>query len=195
METRTLSLDEFKVLRAVVFAGALTDLDELWGLDADRAQPLVERLAADGLIEADELTIPTIDGVGALEDWYAGERASLAAEQRRALHERFRPLDAEIKRIAAAWQDCETRDDWEGRTAAVEDLQALDVQLAALVGDYSDTLPRLGEYRERLATALARVADGDLDYLVGVSCDSYHTVWFQLHEDVLRILDEERDPE
>lgn len=26
------------------------------------------------------------------------------------------------------------------------------------------------------------------DYVGGVRCDSYHTVWFELHEDLLRIL-------
>jgi hypothetical protein len=43
---------------------------------------------------------------------------------------------------------------------------------------------RFQRYQARLAGALARARAGELDY-VSDNLESYHTVWFQLHEDLL----------
>jgi hypothetical protein len=53
--------------------------------------------------------------------------------------------------------------------------------------------PRLTVYKTRLDDAYDRVLAGDLDYVSGVRIDSYHTVWFELHEDLLRMLGRERE--
>jgi pyruvate,orthophosphate dikinase len=47
--------------------------------------------------------------------------------------------------------------------------------------------PRLGGYADRLARAAARVAAGELSYVAKIIADSYHTVWFELHEDLLAL--------
>ena len=61
--------------------------------------------------------------------------------------------------------------------------------LRALAGP----LPRLARYVERLEAALDKVDNGDINYVSGAKVNSYHTVWFELHEDLLRILDRKRD--
>jgi hypothetical protein len=43
---------------------------------------------------------------------------------------------------------------------------------------------RFQRYRTRLTHALTRARSGELDY-VADSLESYHNVWFQLHEDLL----------
>jgi hypothetical protein len=45
-------------------------------------------------------------------------------------------------------------------------------------------LPRFERYPAQLADALARAQAGALEY-VADNTASYHTVWFQLHEDLL----------
>ena len=40
----------------------------------------------------------------------------------------------------------------------------------------------------RIRDALDRVQDGEHDWLVSPRLDSYHTVWMQLHEDLLLAL-------
>jgi hypothetical protein len=37
------------------------------------------------------------------------------------------------------------------------------------------------------------VLSGAIDYVSGVKVDSYHTVWFELHEDLLRMLGRSRE--
>ncbi len=49
-------------------------------------------------------------------------------------------------------------------------------------------LPRLGGYDERYAAALARVEQGERPWVDALGVDSCHTVWFQLHEDLLATL-------
>jgi hypothetical protein len=50
-------------------------------------------------------------------------------------------------------------------------------------------------HKDRLNAALDRISAGDNDYVSGVRVDSYHTVWFELHEDLLATLGIERGHE
>jgi hypothetical protein len=53
-------------------------------------------------------------------------------------------------------------------------------------------VPRLEKYRARLREALEKVEAGSTKWVSDASIDSYHTVWFQLHEDLLRIVGHQR---
>jgi hypothetical protein len=52
---------------------------------------------------------------------------------------------------------------------------------------------RLGVYATRLDDAYDKVLAGESDWVSGARIDSYHTVWFELHEDLLRMLGRERE--
>jgi pyruvate,orthophosphate dikinase len=56
-------------------------------------------------------------------------------------------------------------------------------------------LERFGGYGERFATALDRIRGGDLDWFTKPMIDSYHTVWFELHENLLATLGIQRAKE
>jgi hypothetical protein len=60
--------------------------------------------------------------------------------------------------------------------------------------DLASHLMRFGLYRNRLSTAIERALAGDSAYVTD-SFDSYHTVWFQLHEDLLVTLGISREDE
>jgi pyruvate,orthophosphate dikinase len=42
-------------------------------------------------------------------------------------------------------------------------------------------------YRRRLSHALDRVRRGEVSYIARPIIDSYHTVWFELHEDLIAL--------
>ena len=46
-------------------------------------------------------------------------------------------------------------------------------------------LPRLGAYGERLEMAATAAAAGDGRYVASPRVDSYHGIWFELHEDLM----------
>ena len=46
-------------------------------------------------------------------------------------------------------------------------------------------LPRLNAYSSKLLVALGKVNDGETAWLTRPLIDSYHTVWFELHEELI----------
>ncbi len=58
-----------------------------------------------------------------------------------------------------------------------------------------DALARFGTYGPRLAAARVRVEAGEHDWMTKPMIDSYHSVWFELHEDLLATLGIERGSE
>lgn len=56
---------------------------------------------------------------------------------------------------------------------------------APLVQRLGTLAPRLVRYTDRLDRAVERIAEGDHTYVARPIMDSYHTVWFELHEDLI----------
>jgi hypothetical protein len=74
-------------------------------------------------------------------------------------------------------------------------LTELDGEVHPMVAALGDRLDRFRSYGHRLARAAARVAAGEKDWFTKPTIDSYHTVWFELHEDLLATLGIERGKE
>lgn len=52
--------------------------------------------------------------------------------------------------------------------------------------------PLVDRFLDRIGAALTRAEGGENEYVSGVRVDSVHTVWFQMHEHILRLTDRER---
>ncbi|MEU4688130.1 transcriptional regulator [Actinoplanes sp. NPDC023714] len=102
-------------------------------------------------------------------------------------YERFLLLNPELLDLCSAWQmrgaqvNDHTDPDYDERVLRrFEDLDGrVDEVLAAL--------PRFARYRTRLSEALTMVRNGQREHLAD-SLESYHSIWFQLHEDLLATL-------
>jgi hypothetical protein len=120
----------------------------------------------------------------------AGTRTAVAAA-----YDDFLVLNPELLDLCAAWQTRSV----DGGAAINEHVDpAYDARVLDRLTDFdrraevvcaalSAALPRFGRYRVRLADALARARSGALEHVTD-STASYHTVWFQLHEDLLATL-------
>lgn len=101
----------------------------------------------------------------------------------------FLVLNPELLDLCAAWQTRggSTPND---HTDAAYDARVLDRfidlhgRVTAVCAELSSALPRFDRYRTRLTGALVRVKAGKLDYVTD-NMESYHVIWFQLHEDLL----------
>lgn len=131
--------------------------------------------------------------------------AELAAADARpavtAILDRFLELNPELLDLCTAWQlrGTDGTDGTESATvvndhsdpaydARVLDRFAdLDRRVAVVCDALTAALGRFGRYRPRLALALRRVRDGDLREATD-STTSFHTVWAELHEDLLATL-------
>ena len=79
--------------------------------------------------------------------------------------------------------------------AVVKRLRAIDDAVQPVCADLADVLDRFANYGPRLAHAIDRVEAGEVEYATKPMIDSYHTVWFELHEDLLATLGIERSKE
>ena len=75
-----------------------------------------------------------------------------------------------------------------------QSLMRIDDTAQGICDELGKRLARFQVYRVRLSDALGRALTGERDY-VADNLDSYHTVWFQFHEDLLVTLGISRDEE
>ncbi|AVV47103.1 transcriptional regulator [Streptomyces sp. P3] len=119
-----------------------------------------------------------------------GARATVTAA-----FERFLVLNPELLDLCTAWQT-RTADGvmtMNDHTDAAYDARVLDRftdfhrRADPVCAQLSAGLPRFQRYPVRLTAALARAKGGEREHLTD-STTSYHSVWFQLHEDLLATL-------
>lgn len=81
--------------------------------------------------------------------------------------------------------------------AVLARLEPIHRDITDLARHCGDLLSRFGGYGDRFGHAWERLRANDVDWLTRPLIDSYHTVWFELHEDFLATLgltrSEERD--
>jgi pyruvate,orthophosphate dikinase len=109
-----------------------------------------------------------------------------------ALYEDFCVFNPELKQIMTTWQlksDGTPNDhrDPDYDTAVLERLLDLHRRCGSLMQRLVQLSPRLATYAVRLTRAAERIAAGDQGYVAKVIIDSYHTVWFELHEDLMSL--------
>jgi len=75
---------------------------------------------------------------------------------------------------------------WDGRV--LDELASYRRRLGPLCAELTGVLDRFAGYDDRFAAALARAEAGQLSWVDGAGVDSCHTVWIQLHEDLLATL-------
>lgn len=118
----------------------------------------------------------------------------------RRVYERFLDLNRELIRICHDWQVLpgdvpndhrDRRYDW----SVIDRLRGLDDRARPAVRRLARAVERFERYPPRLRDAVDRVEDGDHAWLTSPRIDSYHTVWMQLHEDLLLALGLDRASE
>lgn len=192
-----------EALLALKLGGRLScaEVEARGGLAADAAVEVLQAMVGDGLAESgvppDGLVRYRLTPAGkqAADNVVEAERASLSGALEE-LIEDFDAANARLKELLHRWQ---LRP--EGSTAVVNDHSdaAYDDRLLAELGAFFRSAeawlarlpagrPRYDRYRERLRTAVARAGRGEIDYVSGLSVDSVHSVWWQLHADLLAVL-------
>jgi len=113
------------------------------------------------------------------------------------VHEAFVPLNARLLQACTDWQlrpddegrllpNTHTDTTWDARVLA--ELGELSTALSPLVEELSSALTRFAGYDERFAAALAEARAGRGEWVTGTGMASCHSVWMELHEDLLSTL-------
>jgi hypothetical protein len=143
-------------------------------------------LTPDGRARHAELIAKELDGAGARQDIEHG-------------YQRFLEFNSDLLAVCTDWQlrDNVLNDHTDASydQQVIDRLEAVDTKVQPVAGDLGNALERFGDYGARFGRALDKVKNGERDWFAKPMIDSYHTIWFELHEDLLATLGIERSKE
>ena len=167
----------------------------------DAVQPILDQLVADELAVASAGAFRLTErGKARSSQLLATDRDAWGSEAANAALDAFLALDTRMKEAVTAWQlkapdvvnDHADEAYDRGVLARLEELHA---DAVAWLIPIERACPRLGAYRPRLARALAEAIAGDPKYVASPRVDSYHGIWFELHEDLIQLAGRTREDE
>jgi hypothetical protein len=116
-------------------------------------------------------------------------------------YEEFERLNNTLKQLITEWQTVDVRGhrvpndhgnkDYDDRL--IDRLGNLHERAELALDRLASALPRFSIYRDKLGAALEKAEDGEIAWVSDAKIESYHTLWFELHEDLLRLMRRERD--
>jgi hypothetical protein len=115
-------------------------------------------------------------------------------------YEQFERINTDLKQLITDWQVMDVggkkvandHADSEYDNEIIGRLGDLHERFEPLLGRMIQREARLGCYKTKLLDALEKAEDGEIAWVSDATLESYHTVWFEMHEDLLRLLGRER---
>jgi hypothetical protein len=188
---------------AVKKAGSAAAVAEILGRSEDEVSDALEAAVAAGrAIAAKGTMMVTPAGRGWLESSYPVTFSRLRSDPAAsAAYERFERINRELLAHFTDWQLAPAgtqrvpndHSDSEYDDRVIDRLGAQHERAHRPLQELAELEPRLSQYMRRLETAYDKVLAGEHEFVSGARIDSYHTVWFELHEDLLRMLGRERE--
>ena len=189
-------MSELAVLQAVRLKGRAdaTVVAFSTGLVDEQASGLLTDLLARGLVKGGPVVRLTPDGRARLEDLLSQERHDVDAAGLETVYEDFHELNDTLKQVVTQWQ-MRTEDTPNDHTDAAYDVAVInrlvadvDPPMRLLLDRMVALAPRLRPYGLRFARAVTQLQAGHAEYVARPIIDSYHTIWFELHEELIGLL-------
>lgn len=175
----------------------------LTGLDVDEVKELLKQASENGRAnENGDKYILAPTAQMALKGQYSKAYAELRSDKQFiAPYEGFERINLELKDLITRWQIVNVGGDQianDHSNAAydeniIDELGELHERIEPVLTQLAHKLPRLSVYAANLLAALEKAEDGETQWVSDAKTDSYHTVWFELHEDLLRITGRKRE--
>jgi hypothetical protein len=113
----------------------------------------------------------------------------------------FERLNGALKQLITDWQTLpvgggrvpndHSNKDYDAKI--IDRLGELHERAELVLKRLAGVVPRFQIYDEKLRAALGRSEDGAIQWVSDAKIESYHTLWFELHEDLLRLMGRERE--
>ena len=174
------------------------------GATADGARDRLEALAAAGLATGRSAALCgfslTPAGLERLEELLA--REGLRGDARLSdAYDRFLLVNERVLKACSDWQ---VRRDGRAEVpndhtdprydaSVIDRLCEAHARAGSCLEAFWSRAPRFGVYRSRLDDCVRRLGDGDRSAFTTPLAESYHTVWFELHQDLLLTLGATRE--
>lgn len=196
-------MSELTALQAVRLKGRAdaTVVGRSTGLGDEPATVLLADLLERSLVKGGPSFRLTPEGRERLQELLAQERAGIDRSGLEAVYDDFHGLNDALKQVVTQWQ-LRSDDVPNDHTDPVYDASVVarltdevDPPFRALLERVLTLAPRLAPYRDRFAHAVAELQAGHAEYVARPVLDSYHTVWFELHEELIGLLGRTRADE
>jgi hypothetical protein len=136
------------------------------------------------------ITMATPEGTAAAGKLLRLPPGSQEEQELDKLFDGFLPINRRLRDVCSAWQ---TRPDGmpnDHSDGAYDDtirdrLDEVHSGIGPVLRRMAAVQPRLAGYRPRLQEALDKFDDGESNWLASPLMDSYHTVWMQLHQELI----------
>lgn len=184
-------MDELTLLRAARLKGRARPEDLASTLDENEADVAAEikKLVEAGLLLEGKTIRLSPDGRDRLAALLAEERRELDEERFAQAYDDFRAVNHDFKSLVSEWQlkDGEPNDhaDDDYDAAVLSRVDEVHRAVLPILASATEQLPRLDAYVAKLSAALEKIRAGDTTWLTRPVVDSYHTVWFELHEELI----------
>ena len=184
-------MDELALLQAARLKGRVrpTDLAATLNQDAAAVDSALAELVEAGLLIEGKTVRLSPEGRTRLADLLAAERRDVDVDAFAAAYDEFRSVNREFKSVVSQWQlkNGEPNDhaDADYDSAVLVKLDGIHQTVQPVLASASAQLPRLAAYSAKLASALTKIRAGDTTWFTRPLIDSYHTVWFELHEELI----------
>jgi pyruvate,orthophosphate dikinase len=178
-------------IKGLATAEALADAS---AATPDVIAPVLAKLAADNLITTTAGAYRLAEtGSARVAAVRAAEQAAWGIDRACAALDAFVAIDHRVKAAVTAWQVRDEAGTLNDHGDAAYDREVLD-RLATVHADAMAWLdqrsaapPRLATYGIRLSRALDAALGGDGRFVASPRVDSYHGIWFELHEDLIAL--------
>ncbi len=145
----------------------------------------------------------TETGQQLVAEYFARDCAVLTADDISVAMDSFHKFNHAFKSLILTWQmrDLDGHQvvndhhDKDYDNSIIDQLVTLDRELQLFLESLAREIPRLLEYCPRFAAALSRLRGGEAKWMAAPIIDSYHTIWFELHEDLIRMTGSNRTAE
>jgi pyruvate, orthophosphate dikinase len=171
-------------------------LADVSGLETMAVDAWCERQIAAGFADTTRMGLRlTPAGRDAADAVTMAERAGIESASFEHMYENFEALNGPFKKLIAAWQvrlvngaeAINDHNDAEYDAAIMRELSDIHDGIAPVLTAATAQVARLRHYQVRFDLALATLKTGNLRFMAAPIIDSYHTIWFELHEDLIRL--------
>lgn len=139
------------------------------------------------------VVLPTERAKAAVAQLLRVAAGSEQEERITAAYEAFLPVNRKIRDVCTAWQchpdgTANDHSDEVYDAGVRESLEDVHEAIQPVLRRLDRVLAGSGRYLTALENALDRFDDGAPQWLASPLCDSYHTVWMRLHQELLLVL-------
>ena len=186
-----LSDEQFLVLNGVHLKKMATaqEIAHAVGLDPSAVATALDAAAKTDLLmvtEGKHLLLP--EGTHAVHDHYRVAYEGLRSNPDvLSWYERFETVNEQFIKQVSEWQS--TDGDERVQSRLIRTVERLTKNLQEIV----PLIPRYANYVTRFDASIARVDQGEKDFVCKPTIDSVHNIWFEFHEDILSVIGRPRD--